>query len=113
MNDLVPELQYRQRQLDRSIAELRVTGTKWAEADRDYYVVLSTECLRLRDEGMPIGLIDKVVRGLPSVAKARFDRHTADVIYKANNESINATKLQIKIVENQIAREWGNPKGSI
>ena len=31
-----------------------------------------------------------------------------EAIYKANQEAINSTKLQIKIVENQMSREWCN-----
>lgn len=113
MSELMVELQYKQRQLDRSIAELRTTGTNYAQAERDYKLLLRTECLKLRDEGMAIGMIDKTCYGIPSVAKARFDRDVAKVIYTANLEAIASIKLQLRLLDAQIAREWGNPKGSI
>lgn len=86
---------------------LRKTGTAYAEAERDYKILLRTECLKLRDEGTAIGLIDKTCYGIPSVAKARFERDVAEAVYKANQESINSIKLQIRILDAQIQREWG------
>lgn len=105
--DLYTELQEKTRQLDISVRELRRSGTAYAQAERDYKVLLRTECLKLRDAGMPIGLIDKTCYGIPSVAEARFKRDVAETVYKANLESINSIKLQMRLIEAQIGREWG------
>lgn len=107
MTDLYEELQTKTRQLDASIKQLRKNGTERAEAERDYKVLLRKESLRLRDEGMAIGMIDKVCYGIPEVAEARFRRDVADVVYTANQEAINALKLQMRLIESQIQREWG------
>ena len=107
--ELFLELQRKQKDLDRSIKELRRSGTAYAEAERDYKILLRTECLKLRTEGMAIGMIDKTCYGIPAVAKARFERDVAETVYKANLEAINSTKLQLRLLENQIQREWGNP----
>ena len=40
----------------------------------------------------------------------RFDRDVKEAIYQANLESINSTKLKLRILENQLNREYGNPK---
>ena len=96
------------RQLDASIKALRKNGTEYAQAERDYKVLLRQECLRLRDEGMAIGMIDKTCYGIPSVAEARFKRDVAEAVYKANMEAINSVKLQMRLIENQIGREWGH-----
>lgn len=108
--DLMQELETKVRQLEVAVKQLRVSGTKYAEAERDYKVLLRQECLRLRDEGMAVGMIDKCAYGIPSVAKARFDRDVAEVVYKANQESINSTKLQLRLIESQIQREWSVTK---
>ena len=108
MNDLYDELQVKTRQLDASIKALRKNGTEYAQAERDYKVHLRQECLRLRDEGMAIGMIDKTCYGIPSVAEARFKRDVAEAVYKANMEAINSIKLQMRLIENQIGREWGH-----
>ena len=87
--------------------QLRISGTNYAEAERDYKILLRQECLKLRDGGMPIGMIDKTCYGIPSVAEARFKRDVAEAEYKANQEAINSIKLQMRLIEAQIQREWG------
>ena len=106
--ELYEELQSKTQQLDFSIRQLRKNGTAYAEAERDYKVLLRQECLKLRDEGMAIGMIDKTCYGIPSVAEARFRRDVAEATYKANQEAINSIKLQMRLIENQIQREFGN-----
>lgn len=106
--ELYQELQAKTQQLDRSIKQLRTSGTEYAQAERDYKVLLRQECLKLRDEGMAIGMIDKTCYGIPSVAEARFKRDVAEAVYKANLEAINSIKLQMRLLENQLQREWGH-----
>jgi ribosomal protein S1 len=108
MDDLYTELQAKTKQLDMSVRQLRKSGTEYAQAERDYKVLLRTECLKLRDEGTAIGLIDKTCYGIPSVAEARFRRDVAEAVYKANQEAINSIKLQLRLLEGQINREWGS-----
>lgn len=105
--DLVQELQNKTKQLEISIKQLRKTGTDYAEAERDYKVLLRTECLKLRDEGMAIGMINMTAYGIPKVAEARFKRDVCEAVYKANQEAINSIKLQMRLIESQLQREWG------
>lgn len=105
--DLLNELQQKLKELDISVKQLRKSGSSYAKAERDYKIKLREECLKLRDEGMAIGMIDKTAYGIPSVAELRFQRDCAEAVYKANQESINSIKLQIRILESQIDREWG------
>ena len=109
MNDLYAELKAKKKQLAESINELSKNGTEYAKAERDYKILLRTECLKLRDDGMAIGMIDKVCYGIPSVAAARFRRDVADAVYHANIEAINALKLELRLIESQINREWNTP----
>lgn len=111
MMDLMQELQNKTHQLEVSIKQLRVNGTAYAQAERDYKVLLREVCLQLRDEGMAIGMIDKTCYGMPSVADARFKRDVAEAVYKANQEAINSIKLQLRLIEGQITREWGQVNG--
>ena len=105
-NDLYFDLQAKSRQLDASIKQLRKSGTDYAEAERNYKVLLRQECLKLRDDGMAIGMIDKTCYGIPSVAEARFKRDIAKTVYTANLEAINTIKLQMRLIESQLQREW-------
>lgn len=104
--ELYEELESLTKQLDVSIKSLRKTGGDYAKAERDYKVLLRQECLRLRDEGMAIGMIDKTCYGIPSVAEARFRRDVAESVYRANQEAINSIKLRMRLIESQIQREW-------
>ena len=81
--------------------------------NREFDLELKKEALRLRDEKMPVTLIDKVIYGVPEVAELRFKRDIADTVYQANIEAINSTKLQMRIIENQIAREWSSRDGGL
>ena len=108
MDSLYSELQAKTKALDISIKTLRSNGTEYANAEKEYKILLRKECLRLRDEGMAIGMIDKTCYGIPSVAEARFKRDVAECVYKANREAINSIKLQMRLIEAQIQREWSS-----
>lgn len=108
MTMLYQELQAKTKQLEQSVKSLRATGTEYAEAERDYKILLRSEVLKLRDEGLAVGLINMTAYGIPSVAEARFKRDVAEAVYKANLEAINSLKLQMRLIEGQISREWGS-----
>ena len=105
--DLYEELESKIQELEVSIRSLRKTGSNYAEAERNYKVLLRQEVLKLRDEGQAIGVITLICYGIPSVAEARFKRDIAESIYKANQEAISSIKLQMRLLENQIQREYG------
>ena len=104
---MINEIQEKIKQLEVCIRKLRTSGTEYAEAEKAYKIVLRQECLKLRDSGMAIGMIDKTCYGIQSVADARFKRDVAECVYKANMEAILAIKLQIRILDSQVSREWG------
>ena len=108
MDNLYLELQNKTKQLDVSIKQLRVSGTEYAEAEKNYKILLRQECLRLRDEGMAIGMINMTAYGIPSVAEARFKRDVANAVFQANQEAIQSIKLQMRLIEGQLNREWGH-----
>ena len=109
--DLYNELTTKIKELNISIKKLRETGTDFAEAERDYKITLRQEALKLRAEkGMPVTLIQQVVYGVPEVAEKRFNRDVKEAIYQANIEAINSIKLQIRVIESQLSREWGVSK---
>lgn len=105
--DLYNELMSKTKDLNIAIKKLRETGTEFAEAERDYKITLRQEALKLRAEkGMPVTLIQQVVYGVPEVAEKRFNRDVKEAVYKANQEAINTIKLEIRVIENQLQREF-------
>lgn len=107
MDDLYQEIQKKNADLEYSIKQLRKNGNAKAEKDRDYHILLRTEVLKLKEKGMAVTLIDMVVKGIPEVAQARFERDVATTIYEANLEAIQALKLQLRLLDAQLQREWG------
>lgn len=109
--NLIEEIFKLNDELTASIKKLAENGKKLAEAERDYKITLRTEALRLREEkGLPVTLIGQIIYGVPDVANLRFKRDIAEAIYNTNQEHINVTKLKIRVLENQIQREWGYEK---
>lgn len=108
--DLWGEIEQKIKELDVSVRALRKTGTEFATAERDYKKCLREEALKLKADGMAVTLIDKVVYGIPEVAELRFKRDVCEAVYQANQESINVLKLNIRIIESQLNREWGQAK---
>lgn len=112
--DLYEQIMKLMAELTVSIRKLRDNGAKLAEAERDYKVILRQEALKLRAGDMPVTLINQIVYGVPEVAEKRLNRDIQEANYKANQEHINVVKLQLRILEAQLSREWGHAgKGDI
>ena len=106
--DLYEDIVALMAELTASIRKLRDNGAKLAEAERDYKITLRQEALKLRASDMPVTLINQVIYGVPEVADKRLKRDVEQANYETNREHINVTKLKLRILENQLAREWGN-----
>lgn len=94
--------------LNGSIKILAKYGNDYAETEKNYKIALRQEALKLREDKTPVTLINQIVYGVPEVAEKRFKRDVAEAMYKTALENINVLKLQIKILENQLEREYGN-----
>lgn len=101
----INELNELTNRLGTQIKQLGKYGREYAEAEKNYKVALMQQSLRLRDDGMAVTLIDKVVYG--KCAEERFKRDVAEVMYNTAKEQINGTKLAIRVLSEQVAREWG------
>jgi len=99
MNDLCTKLTISGKQMAKY-------GRDLAEAERDYKICLREQALKLRSGGEAVGMIDKTVYGIPEVAELRFKRDVAETMYKVSQESINTLKLKIRVLNEQIGREW-------
>lgn len=106
MNDLWNDISDRLNILDESIKNLRQSGREYAEAEAAYKAELSKQVLQLRKEGYPVTIIGDIVRGLEPVKESRLDRDAKKVLYQADLEVINVSKLRIKVLEAQLNREW-------
>lgn len=108
MADLITEVERMRSALKRSIDDLLKHGTDLAQKEHAYQVAKAQTVLQMKDEGRPVTEISLTIKGQPTVAEAMLQRDIAQALYDTNKEHINATKLELRILENQIAREWGN-----
>ncbi|MGF6376873.1 hypothetical protein M2140_001951 [Clostridiales Family XIII bacterium PM5-7] len=102
---LVNELNEYSTELSSGVRLMAKYGKEYAAAESDYKIALMQESLKLRDAGMAVTLIDKVVYG--KCAEQRLKRDIAEVMYKSAQENVNSIKLQMRLLDAQISREWG------
>lgn len=105
--DLFSELQRKIEELNISVNNLKYTGKEYAEAYTKYRIKLATKLVELKDNGMAVTLAYDVARGQNDIAREKYNEIIKQSIYQANQEAINSLKLQIRILENQLQREWG------
>ena len=106
MSELILEIQEKIKLLDKAVYALGEKGRAYAQAEHDYKVALSKRILAHRAEGTPVTIISDICRGEPDVANLRLKKDIAEVQYKAATEAIQNYKLQIRILDAQIEREW-------
>ena len=104
--DLYNELLQKAKDLDNSVKSLRKTGQDYARAYTNYRVELAKELIKLKSQGYAISLAGDIARGKPEIAQLKFEEISNEAIYRANLEAINSLKLQIKLLDNQITREY-------
>lgn len=105
--DLLNELVTKRNDLNISIKTLRKTSAEYADAYRNYRVALAKELVRLKEEGMAVTLAYDIARGKEDIAHLKYLEICKEGVYKANIEAINVFKLEIRILESQIKREYG------
>lgn len=104
---LLDEMSSKVRLLDAAVKELGNRGRVFARAEHDYRIALAQRVMMEREKGTPVTIVADVCRGDRETARLRFERDVAEVVYKSAQEAINSYKLQIRIMESQIQREWG------
>lgn len=104
--DLIQEIGAKSALLDAAIKQLGIRGKAYAQAEHDYRVAMRKKILDERAKGTPVTIISDLCRGDPDVAKLRLERDIALTVYESAQEAINGFKLQIRILDSQIEREW-------
>lgn len=104
--DLIQEIGAKSALLDAAIKQLGIRGRAYAQAEHDYRISMRKKILDERAKGTPVTIISDLCRGDPEVAKLRLERDIALTIYESAKEAIAGYKLQIRIIDSQIEREW-------
>ena len=94
--------------LNKALGEYKKRGLEYANAYKNYRIAVAQELLRLRDEGMAVTIAYDIARGKDEVAELKRQEIISESLYKSCQEAINSYKLQIKILQEQINKEYGN-----
>ena len=104
--DLVNELLYKTKELNKLVDDSNNYGQLLAKAERTYRISLATKLIELKASGVAATLCSDLARGDEIIAQLKEERDKAEVWYKSSLEHIMASKLEVKILEGQIEREW-------
>ncbi len=105
-NELINEIGLKCQLLDVAITQLKKRGIELAKAEREYKVALAKRILDEREKGTPVTIIGDLCRGSREIAELRFKRDCAKTVYESAQEAINGYKLQIRMMDSQVSREW-------
>ena len=97
LTNITKELYQGSKRLEEGSQEIFKLAKVAAETERDYRVALAAEKIKLRDEGMAVGLIEDVARG--NLADLRFERDLAREKYIAARDSLKAIAVQINALQ--------------
>lgn len=92
--------------LTTALAEYKKRGLDYAKAYKNYRMLLSQELLKLKAEGMPVTIAYDIARGTEQVANAKEQEIITECLYKSCQEAINTYKLQIKILQENINKDY-------
>lgn len=93
LTNITQELYLGSKRLEEGSNKIFLLAKEMAERERNYRRALAIEKMKLRDEGMPVGLIEDVARG--NLADLRFERDLAKEKYIAARDSMKAIQTQI------------------
>lgn len=105
--DLIQHLFDLSARCDKEIQNYAKFGEQYAQAEHDYQVAKSQTALTLEANGKTSTMIGHILKGHTGVATLMLKRDIAKSKYEVSKEKINLLKLQIRIVDGQISREWG------
>ena len=94
--------------LTTALTEYKSRGKEYAKAYKRYRVKVAQKLLQLKAEGMPATIAYDIARGDEEVATAKEQEIITECLYKSCQEAINTYKLQIKILQEQINKEYQN-----
>ncbi len=106
--DLIERMKELTDLLNAALSEFKNRGMAYAKAYANYRKMLAQELLKLKAEGMPVTIAYDIARGKEEIANAKEQEIITECLYKSCQEAINSYKLQIKILQEQINKEYSN-----
>lgn len=106
MDDLITELMADRKLMKKAPSESKALGHAAAKAEADYQIAKAKTSLILKAEGMSATLINLIIKGDERVSPYLLARDCARADYDSSRESLNVYKLDARLLEAQIDREY-------
>ena len=91
----------------------RQHGYRMCEAEYEYDRAKYLKSIEMEAQGCKVTFIKDNVDGTEEVGLAKLKRGMARVDYEADREEINATKLRLRQLSDQISRDMGRPSNNM
>lgn len=111
--NLLSELQRDRDLMRKAVAECTDRGRVLARAEAEYQEAKNIRVLEMKDERVPATLIQLLIKGDPKVNEKLFRRDVARVDYDSARDAVNVYKLDARLLEQQIQREWNMSGGQL
>ena len=108
--ELLNELNEKRKLLNKALTLAVKRGIELARAEQAYKQANAKFILEQRASGTPATLIKDLALGDEKVSELRLQRDICSVYYDNAREAINSYKLEARLIEEQIAREWSAAK---
>ena len=95
--NITQELYNGSRRLALGSEKIFELAKEMAESEMEYIKALSTEKIRLRTEGMSVGLIDDIAKG--NIADTKFKRDLAEARYTAGRDRLKAIAAELNALQ--------------
>lgn len=93
------------RLMKRAVEEASKRGEEYARANAAYYAAKSSKALEMKEEGIPVTLIEVAVKGTPEVSGLLLERDCKKALYQAAVKAIDVYRDDVRMVYDQIKRE--------
>ena len=104
--ELINQMLDKTSQMSGVITELKKRGRVMAQTEADYRAALAQKILQLRAENFPVTIMNDVCRGDREIAQLRLKRDIAKTEYDVANEMLQVLKLQIRVLQAEVEREY-------
>lgn len=106
MQDLRAELTETVAMMDTALRKYKERAKEYSEAEKAYRIALHSEIMILKDQKFAATLISDLARGNKEIAELKRARDYSQALLKSAYEAINVNKIKVKLIEEQIKREW-------
>ena len=106
MSDLIADLVRDRDLMKRASEELKRRGVALAKAEAEYQTAKAAAALSLKADGYSATMIAMILKGDERISVPMFARDCAQVEYDSAREALNVYKLDARLLEAQIDREY-------